>query len=122
MIPQFVAAIHHIDPEMTDRDIADALWLALQIRKAVGAPQLDSDATPSEASSKMERKDKINLSPEPSTSTPLVSTPIPQPTKSGVYPSSSQGGSGGQPLRVLPFRSPSATALPGSLDIARVLR
>jgi hypothetical protein len=122
MISQLVAAISHIDPEITDRDIADALWLALQIRKAVGTPQLDRDETLSEASSKMQPKDKINLLPEPSTSKLLESTPIPEPTKSGVYPISSQGGSGGEPLSVLPFRSPAATALPGSLNIARVLR
>ena len=106
MISQLVAAIRHIDPEITDRDIADTLWLALQIRKAVGTPQLDRDETLSEAASKIEPKDKINLPPKSSTSKLLESTPIPESTKSGVYPSSVQGRSGEKQSSGLPFRSP----------------
>jgi cysteinyl-tRNA synthetase len=121
MISEFVAAIRHIDPEITDKEIAEALWLALQIRKAVGAPELD-DVTPSVEPSKPLPKDKRNFPPKPPISKPSAGTSIPQSTKIGLFPDSSQDGNGSQLLRALPFRSPAATALPGSLDIARVLR
>src|SRR5439155_23450480 len=50
-------------------------------------------------------------------------TSIPQPAKSGLYPGSQRGsGVGSQQSGTLPFRSPAASALPGSLDIARALR
>src|SRR6266496_5397179 len=103
MISQIVAAIRHLDSEITDIDIADALWLALQIRKAVGAPPLNNDATLSEASNEPASKDKTNLPRKSSTSKPSANTPIPRSTKSGLYSSSSQGGSEDQLLSALPF-------------------
>jgi tetratricopeptide (TPR) repeat protein len=109
MITQLVAALQSIDPEVTDKDIADALWLALQIRKVVGAPGISSETT-------------HNLLPEDETHLLRVPSPESQPNESGLYRGSSQRVGTGQMLNALPFHSPAAPALPSSLDIARVLR
>jgi hypothetical protein len=130
MIPELVTVLRRIDPEITDKDIADALWLALQIRKAVGRPEPDeikrsgSEVTPPEVVNELLAKDKTSPPPEPPPSKPPAHTPkpLPQSARSGLYPRSSSVSSDGQQLGTLPFRSPAATALPGALDIARTLR
>ena len=64
MIPELVAVLRRIDSDITDKDIADALWLALQIRKAVGRPEpderkpSDEKVTPPEAAKELLAKDK----------------------------------------------------------------
>ena len=94
MIPELVAVLRGADPDITDKDIADALWLALQIRKAVGRPEPDeikpSDdrVTPPEAANKLLAKDKTSPLPEPPPSKRPARTPnpIPQSPRSGLYP------------------------------------
>jgi nucleoside phosphorylase len=122
MIASLVAELQLIDPEITDKDIADALWLALQIRKAMGVPETEDGIRSEAPRSNTLPKHETNPLPVSPTSQLPASAPKSQSNKSGLYPSSSQSRSGGQPLSALPFRSPAAAALPASLEIARVLR
>jgi tetratricopeptide (TPR) repeat protein len=128
MISKLVTALQHIDAEITAEDIADALWLALEMKKksAEGSEGVDRKLSDSGTKSSDGADELLS---QTNASTPLAQPPVQtdgthnQSMSSGLYPGSSPGSNGkGKSMGTLPFRSPAGTALPGSREIARTLR
>src|SRR6266571_2395753 len=117
MISKLAAAIQHIDAEITAEDIADALWLALEMKK--------KSVEGSDRANELLSQEKTSTPPsQPAPELPVQAAETQNRSKSsGLYPGSSPASNGkGRQMGTLPFRSPAGTALPGSRDIARILR
>lgn len=112
--PATVAGLAHllkqVELELSADEMADMLWLAMQI---------GSESVPSEQSETQTSLEVVTQS--------TASTPLPPP--SSIEPPASVYTSATKPQResgtaspVLPFRAPAAPALPNKLAIARALR
>src|SRR6266566_4804303 len=103
MISKLVTALQHIDAEMTAEDIADTLWLALEMKKksvegSNGADRKlsDSGATSSEGANKLSSQGTGSKShaPPASESSELSAETQNQSMSSGLFPGSSSGSNG----------------------------
>lgn len=116
MISELVTILQHIDPELRVEDVADAIWLALYMETP--ARKSDAETITLSASNVLpsERDDNTD-------SGKLPQPPVSQVATSGLHLSLQQENRrDNKQWNALPFRSPAALALPGSLDIARALR
>ncbi|MFW9259834.1 SAV_2336 N-terminal domain-related protein [Nostoc sp. CALU 546] len=116
MIERVIGAFNHWGFNLDDTEIADILWLAVQMRRCdlspmSELPQETSAVTPEiDPNTKLPR-DHQNNSPKSPTKTE---------TSANVYPQSSQDSS--QTSSGLPIKVPAAQALRNQLDISRSLR
>ncbi|SRR5260221_130241 len=121
MISRFITTIYNLYPEATAEDIADAIWLASHIGTSETSDMVqseDDDASPEERTPWASR-DATRSSSQPDTRR-SGSTKTSGETDSHAHLLAAQIGQdrpGG-----LPFRTPAASALPGSLSIGRSLR
>ncbi|OLC62284.1 MAG: hypothetical protein AUH89_01510 [Ktedonobacter sp. 13_1_40CM_4_52_4] len=120
MIPEFIKALRQLNIEPTDEDVADILWLSLQMA-SLSSQSGETLRLPEEDIKKPRQSDE-SISPPPASATEYPKSIAPsKPVRAELFIPSQQRakheGSG-----ELPFRSPATTALPKSLDIARALR
>lgn len=123
MVAQLLAALQKIDIEPTAEEVADVLWLALQL----GAP----DSPAKEESPSQEPKPSETKQPAPLSVPSDTDLPRSQPKRNPANPTSAEtdlfssaGQDKGEAANVsaLAFRSPTASALPCRRDLARILR
>src|SRR5947209_12490238 len=121
MITQFIKALQELDSEVTDENIADILWLTLQIRsreviqptpKASTNLEKDKAQKPAQKESDDTRQ---RLSTATTSRLGQAHGDIHLPSRSGSGLKHSQKGA-------LTFRSPAVSALPGALGLGRALR
>ncbi|MDZ8236677.1 MAG: SAV_2336 N-terminal domain-related protein [Nostoc sp. ChiQUE01a] len=116
MIERVIGAFNHLGFDLDDTEIADILWLAVQMRRCNPSPvsefpQETPATTPEiDPNTKLPR-DRQNNSPKSITKTE---------TSTNVYPQSSQDSS--QISSSLPIKVPTAQALRNKLDISRSLK
>lgn len=119
MIAKLAAALHAIGNDLTGEELADILWLALQIeqvRPSLVAPMAQMSEQLPEFSTSMPSSLPIAASPSP----PPPSSPL---SDTAIYPqthTTRKEPEVGKP--VTPVKLSGATALPGSLGLVRVLR
>jgi len=127
MISKLIAALRNLQFEPTDEDVADMLWLALQIGPS-GPPEeikpLESDVEkPPQGDKPLLKDDAVLQAQQLASINPPQTTSTPKPASSNLYLTSYQGRQGKRiSSGTLPFRSPGTTALPGTLDLGRALR
>ncbi len=118
MLAKLIAALQSIDPDLTAKDIAEAIWLARYM-----GTRPDGDVLPPKTDGSPSLPNTPLSPPEPAPSEKSLSTPAPPSPASNLYPDAhEESGEGSQTLGALPFRSPAVEALPEALDIARALR
>lgn len=116
MLDRVIGAFNHLNLDLDDRDMADILWLAMQMRSADPAPlselpQQTPVTTPEiESISPEIERDRQNNSPKSPTKTE---------TSADVYPQSSQEN---QTASGLPIKVSTAQALRNKLYISRSLK
>jgi hypothetical protein len=116
MIERVIGAFNHWGFDLDDTEIADILWLAVQMRRCNPAPmselpQETPAVTPEIDLNTKLRGDRQNNSPKSSTKTE---------TSANVYPQSSQDSNATS--RGLSIKVPTAQALRNKLDISRSLK
>lgn len=123
MIEQLVKTLRSNQIDATAEDIADALWLVLQIQKSVQLERVSAD-TALNRTLQDQDSGSSPLSDMSECDQQITEDRIPQETEpvSRLHPKTSQErgariGSGG-----LPIRSPAARTLPGELALARAMR
>lgn len=112
MIPKLISALQEIRLDMTGEEIADALWLSRYLDKT-SLSLSDASSTITSVST------EVRQAEEEQSTGKSVRKHSNEPTRN-LYPSSEHLTDSAQPG--IPFRSPTASALPGSLGIARALR
>jgi hypothetical protein len=118
MIERVIGAFNHLGFDLDDTEIADILWLALQMRGSDASPmselpQETPAVTPEIDPSRAEvQRDRQNHNPpKPETKTE---------TSANLYPQSSQDSN--ETSSGLPIKVPTAQALRNKLDISRSLK
>src|SRR5258708_460555 len=116
MIPQLIIALHQAGLDMTAEEIAETLWLSLQITEQ-GNVQLPVSMKQAEGTAAADSDVAANSAILPSLSS------LQSKTTSDIYlNASSPGGKSTTKRPGVSFKSPAASALPGSLALARALR
>jgi hypothetical protein len=112
MISKLISALQEVQLNMTGEEIADALWLSRYLDKTNLSLSDTSSSIPSTPIDVMQaEEEKITANRVPQHSNELLRN---------LYPLSEHSTDSAQ--SGIPFRSPTASALPGSLGIARALR
>jgi hypothetical protein len=117
MIERVIGAFNHLEFDLDDTEIADIIWLAVQMRRCdlspmSELPQKTPAVTPEIDPTLAEvQRDRQNNSPKSPTKTE---------TSANVYPQSSQDNS--QTSSGLPIKVPTAQALRNKLEISRSLK
>src|SRR6266568_8382972 len=127
MLSELVGALQSIYPDLTAKDIADAIWLAchtgnMGTSRTVTPP--DSNVVISETigSSSLPATTGSPLEPT-NPEKPLQTSIPPQAAASNLYlDAHEESGEGNQQWGALPFRTPAVVALSDALNIARALR
>src|SRR5262245_58018284 len=118
MIDRFVALLDNAALDLTTDDMADMLWLALQIAAPAGRVG-ETSAPP--AMAPPDQRNRPAGQGHPAGAAPGEAGA--QASPRGFFP---PGGQEGDPDSAMsqgrPFRAPAAAALPGALGIARALR
>lgn len=121
MIDKLIAALQHANLEMTAKEVADLLWLALQMNNRRGEASVEPDAV-----SHQPHYDAIPPAqqlPDDTTTPPSKSHPLREEPVANVYLKTQRAHSSGTVQSwAIPFKSPAAPALPHALAIARALR
>lgn len=124
MIPELVKILQHIDPEISDEDMADAIWLALKIKASIR--KTDEDATMSEVSHITSLEENGTTDTKKSDEKAALSSASRTVTSDLFLTSQQEHNKGdGQKNRqrgTLPSWSPVPSALSSTLDLARSLR
>ncbi|MEH2445995.1 MAG: SAV_2336 N-terminal domain-related protein [Nostoc sp.] len=115
MIERVIGAFNHWGFNLDDTEIADILWLAVQMRRCDLSPMSELPETPAvtpeiDPNTKLPR-DRQNNSPKSSTKTE---------TSANVYPQSSKDNN--ETSSGLPIKVPTAQALRKKLEISRSLK
>lgn len=113
MLSKLIAALQDAALEMTAEEIADMLWLALQMDFVAEPPSIESDVDISDDTRPDDTQGSEDQFPQ--------KTPPPSSTDIHMNPRYSDNDSISH-LTGLPFRSPAASALPDTLSLARALR
>ncbi|AFZ01297.1 SAV_2336 N-terminal domain-related protein [Calothrix sp. PCC 6303] len=114
MIERVIGAFNHLGFDLDDTEIADILWLALQMRRCDPSPMSELPEETPAATPEIDHKlpgNRQNNFPKPSTQTE---------TSANVYPQSSQDNN--ETSSGLPIKVPTAQALRNKLDISRSLK
>jgi CheY-like chemotaxis protein len=120
-IGNIIAALRAEGMNLTSEEVADMLWLAAIMSGPQG--DLNADQDGSSAPSSVTKNLSENDHGLDTTCRPLELDPAPaEPRSVNVYAQGRGSDDGARSLGALPFRSPTATALPGALEIARALR
>lgn len=123
MLSELVAVLQCINPQITDEDIADVLWLALYMGVSSAGTLPESEQASSEIDESSSCTAPKDTSAQLSDAEKLLQTTVSQKATSDIYLDDHAGnGEEGQQMGVLPFRSPAVVALPEALNIARALR
>src|SRR5579883_375585 len=121
MIDKLIAALQQANLEMTAKEVADLLWLALQMNNRGGEASVEPDAA-----SHQPRYDAIPPAqqlPDDTASPPSQSPPLREEPVANVYLKTQRAHSSSTVQSwAIPFKSPAAPALPHALAIARALR
>lgn len=128
MIQQAIALLHQAGLELTAEEVADILWLAIQMGEAESASP--SNTIQQTLPSEVIRESELSLEEEFSTSTSPItpqaslfpSTPPPPPPSSSTSPSSNPSSTSSTLPQPIPFETPAAPALRNPLALARALR
>ncbi len=129
MIEQFIFALNDLHLELTDKEIADILWLALQIDSSPVESIFDALEIPdqllleiltiptpsSRASDKTETQDERIPAKELKESSLSVN-------RGKLYPAFNVDADADEETNTLPFRTPAAPALSSKLALGRALR
>src|SRR5579883_3223230 len=114
MIDKLIAALQQANLEMTAKEVADLLWLALQMNNRGGEASVEPDAA-----SHQPRYDAIPPAqqlPDDTASPPSQSPPLREEPVANVYLKTQRAHSSSTVQSwAIPFKSPAAPALPHAL-------
>ncbi|HZO74369.1 MAG TPA: SAV_2336 N-terminal domain-related protein [Ktedonobacteraceae bacterium] len=121
MIDKLIAALQHANLEMTAKEVADLLWLALQMNNRRGEASVEPDAVSHQP--RYDAPSPAQQLPDATTPPPPQSPPLREEPVANVYLKTQRAHSSGTVQSwAIPFKSPAAPALPHALAIARALR
>ncbi|HLG76629.1 MAG TPA: tetratricopeptide repeat protein, partial [Ktedonobacteraceae bacterium] len=127
MLAQFIKALHELDSDLTEEDIADILWLSLHMRSSSvqpdRAPQDDAKDRSRNQNPRGNRPPPDEPKPPPKDEPPADTTGQKDSRGSNLHTPAARGTDQGQARAgALPLRGPGITPLPGSLQLGRALR